>query len=196
MLLALSELRSFQVLALDGEAGSIHDFYIDDATWRVTHAVIATGSWLLSRKVLVRVQDMGVPDLRQSQFRLALPQDLIKALPAVETAAAQHTMSEFAEWLVEGPGADPGGAPDYRISDFLAQGCWRIRYICIEAGDLISPRKRAVPVQRLAPPHAEERKLETPLVKTVIQNGPEMGGLKRVNRALELKLEKYYASFG
>ena len=195
MLLALSELRSFTVMAADGEGGSIHDFFLDDATWRVTHVAIATGTWLFGHKVLVRAQELGLPDLRREQFRLEWSHDQIKAMPPY-TAPPGRSMTEFAEWQVEGPGVNAGGAPEYSITDFLTEGCWRVRYLCVEVGDVISPRKRAVPVQRLAPPHTDMRILETPLVKSVIQNGPEIGALRYVNRGVQLRLEKYYASFG
>lgn len=195
MLLALSQLRKFTVEALDGPAGSISDFYIDDATWRVTHAVYTTGTRLIGRKVLVRTSELGLPDLRHGSFRLSLTLEQIKAAPPL-VPPPRRTMADFAAWLVEGPGADTGGAPDYHISDFLAEGCWRIRYVCVEVGDMLSPRKRAVPVQRLAPAHVEQRKLETPLIRGVIQNGPDIGASKHVSRGLQQKLEKYYAQFG
>lgn len=195
MLLKLTELGSFAVEALDGAAGSIAELHIDDVTWRVTHATLQAGSWLFGRKMLVRAADLGIPDLRRNCFRLAATHQQIEAMAPIE-APRSRTMNEFAEWQVEGPGADPGGAPAYHITDFLAEGCWRIRYVCVEVGDVLSPKTRAVPVQRLAPAHTEQKKLETPLVKSVIQNGPELGPYTRISRAQQLALEKYYAQFG
>ena len=42
--------------ALDGDIGSVEDFYFDDATWEVRYLVVNTGSWLLGRQVLLSPQ--------------------------------------------------------------------------------------------------------------------------------------------
>src|SRR5580698_4198641 len=53
VLRSMQELEGFAIHATDGAIGHVSDFYFDDHTWVVRYLVVQTGSWLLSRKVLI-----------------------------------------------------------------------------------------------------------------------------------------------
>ncbi len=52
---SVEALLNFTLLSADGQVGSIKDGYFDDETWTLRYLVVQTGSWLLGRRVLLRV---------------------------------------------------------------------------------------------------------------------------------------------
>ena len=48
-----SQLKTFNIDAIDGEMGKIKDLYFDDKKWAIRYAVIDTRKWLIGRKVLL-----------------------------------------------------------------------------------------------------------------------------------------------
>lgn len=53
MLHSVKALRGCTVAAMDGDAGSARDLYLDDEKWAIHYVVICTGSWFARREVLV-----------------------------------------------------------------------------------------------------------------------------------------------
>jgi len=53
MLHLASKVRGAKVRALDGEIGSVDDFYFEQPLWTIRYLLIDTGKWLSGRRVLV-----------------------------------------------------------------------------------------------------------------------------------------------
>jgi uncharacterized protein YrrD len=53
MLERAETLQGYKLQSLDGELGTIDEFYFDDQHWAVRYLVVATGSWLIGRQVLI-----------------------------------------------------------------------------------------------------------------------------------------------
>ena len=53
MLQGIQSLYGEKLNALDGEIGHVKDFYFDDQSWAVRYVVAETGTWLISRQVLL-----------------------------------------------------------------------------------------------------------------------------------------------
>ena len=53
MLSKAKTLASYKLQSLDGEIGTVKDFYFDDRDWTVRYLVADTGEWLVSRQVLI-----------------------------------------------------------------------------------------------------------------------------------------------
>ena len=53
MLHLASKVRGAKVRALDGETGSVEDFYFEQPQWTIRYLLIDTGKWLSGRRVLV-----------------------------------------------------------------------------------------------------------------------------------------------
>jgi sporulation protein YlmC with PRC-barrel domain len=85
MLRSLKELYGYKILALDGEIGSVHDFYFDDQEWEIRYLVVDTGPWILGRKVLISPGALGQPDWMGQQFPVNLKRDEIENGPDIDT---------------------------------------------------------------------------------------------------------------
>lgn len=53
MLLKANALKGFKLDCLDGEIGSVREFYFDDQHWTIRYLVADTGGWLNGRMVLI-----------------------------------------------------------------------------------------------------------------------------------------------
>ena len=53
MLRSIKQLHGDKLAALDGEIGTVKDFYFDDQVWVVRYVLVETGKWLTSRQVLL-----------------------------------------------------------------------------------------------------------------------------------------------
>lgn len=103
MLRSLKELHGYHILALDGEVGSVHDFYFDDEEWMVRYLVVDTGPWILGRKVLLSPLSLGQPDWMAQKLPVNLTKTQIKESPDINTEKPvsrqqQKALHEYFEW--------------------------------------------------------------------------------------------------
>jgi len=53
MLNTARALKGYKLRGLDGEIGTIEEFYFDDHHWTIRYLVANTGTWLMGRQVLI-----------------------------------------------------------------------------------------------------------------------------------------------
>jgi uncharacterized protein YrrD len=53
MLQKAKTLNGYRLYSLDGEIGSVKEFYFDDRFWTIRYLVVETGNWLKERQVLI-----------------------------------------------------------------------------------------------------------------------------------------------
>jgi len=53
MLIKAKALKGYSLAGLDGDIGSISEFFFDDRYWAIRYLVANTGTWLTGRKVLL-----------------------------------------------------------------------------------------------------------------------------------------------
>lgn len=85
MLIKATDAKGYQVLASDGELGSVSDLLFDDASWTVRWLVVETGTWLSERRVLLPVSALGHPDATTRTFPVKLTMAQVKDSPDVDT---------------------------------------------------------------------------------------------------------------
>jgi uncharacterized protein YrrD len=85
MLHDLKHLKGFAIHAIDGNIGTIKDFYFDDEKWVVRYLIIETGSWAASRKVLISPMAIKHLNLDEKTFSIALTMDQVKKSPSIDT---------------------------------------------------------------------------------------------------------------
>ncbi len=64
-LLSVAEITGFQIHALDGDIGHLDDFLVDDESWTIEFAIVATSNWGFGRHVLI-----SPADIRETNFAL------------------------------------------------------------------------------------------------------------------------------
>jgi hypothetical protein len=95
VLRSMQELEGFAIHATDGAIGHVSDFYFDDKTWVVRYLVVETGSWLLSRKVLISPVALGHPDWTGRVLPVSITKEQVKHSPDIDTdkpVSRQHEM--------------------------------------------------------------------------------------------------------
>ena len=72
MLRSMNDLEGYAIRATDGDIGHVKDFYFDDDAWVVRYLVVATGTWLSSRKVLLSTVAIGTKNLMQKMLAVQI----------------------------------------------------------------------------------------------------------------------------
>ena len=85
MLRSIEELRGYTIGAIDGDIGSVDDFYFDDERWAVRYLVADTGGWLGGRKVLITPPALREPDWQGGRLWVELTKDQIENGPDIDT---------------------------------------------------------------------------------------------------------------
>jgi sporulation protein YlmC with PRC-barrel domain len=85
MLQRLAQLRAATVHALDGEIGTVEDFYFDDERWTIRYVVVSTGRWLSERSVLLSVISILSPDWGAKRLPVRLTREQVRKSPDVDT---------------------------------------------------------------------------------------------------------------
>lgn len=100
---SLRSIIGYEIRAIDGDLGKVHEFYFDDTTWTIRYLVAETGNWLLGRKVLISPIAMGKPDLKQRTFSVNLTRDQVRNSPDIDMERPvyrQHEaeLHEYYQW--------------------------------------------------------------------------------------------------
>ena len=113
MLRSTKQLYGDKLAALDGELGTVKDFYFDDQIWTVRYVVVETGKWLSSRQVLLSPRAFGneYPDGKTIPVRLTRKQ--IEESPTLEwhKPVSRRFEAEYHRHY---------GWPSYWLSDVLS----------------------------------------------------------------------------
>lgn len=122
MLRSANDLRGYQIVATDGEIGSVDDFYFDDEAWTVRYLVVDTGKWLPDRRVLVSPIAINPADSVARTLPVSLTRTQVKSSPGIEKdlPVSQQQEIEFSRYYgypyywsgaaLWGPAPYPAGA--------------------------------------------------------------------------------------
>lgn len=77
------ELKGDDVLARDGDVGSVEDVYFDDERWAVRYLVVDTGNWLPGKRVLISPASLEAELSSKDRLRLALTREQVEGAPDV-----------------------------------------------------------------------------------------------------------------
>lgn len=83
MLRSLKSLHNYSVEALDGEIGTVDDFYFDGDSWVVRYLVVDTGKWLPGRRVLIASMELGPPNQEARLFPVELTKEQVEGSPSI-----------------------------------------------------------------------------------------------------------------
>jgi sporulation protein YlmC with PRC-barrel domain len=85
MLRNSQELKLYAMAATDGEVGHVSDLFFDDEDWVIRYLVVQTGSWLMSRQVLISPYSLGKPDWKNKRLPVHISKAQVKASPDIDT---------------------------------------------------------------------------------------------------------------
>ena len=85
MLRNVNDLHGFAIRAMDGEIGTVEEFYFDDETWAIRYLIVDTGGWLSGRLVLISPMSLGQTDWQSRQLQVALTKDQVENSPDIDT---------------------------------------------------------------------------------------------------------------
>lgn len=96
MLRSMQDLKNYTIGATDGEIGHVADFFFDDADWVIRYLVVETGSWLMTRKVLISPFALMEADWMHKRLPMRINKDQVKSSPDIDTdkpVSRQHEMA-------------------------------------------------------------------------------------------------------
>jgi hypothetical protein len=85
MLRNVTRLKGFTIRAMDGEIGSLDQFYFDDESWGVRYLVVNSGDWLGGRLVLVSPIALRQAEWESKRLDVALTKKQIENSPPIDT---------------------------------------------------------------------------------------------------------------
>jgi hypothetical protein len=78
-------LKGLAVHALDGELGTVDEFYFDDKSWAVRYLTIETGGWLGGRQVLISPFSVIQADWQAKRLDVGLTKKQVEHSPKINT---------------------------------------------------------------------------------------------------------------
>lgn len=85
MLHNVKELIKFDITAIDGPIGTVHDFLLDDQHWTVRYLVVDTMKWLPGKKVIISPMSIKEFDFVNGNIQLSLTKEKIKNSPELDS---------------------------------------------------------------------------------------------------------------
>jgi hypothetical protein len=85
MLRSIKEFYGDKLGASDGDIGHVKDFYFDDQNWAVRYVIADTGTWLMSRQVLLSPHSIGRLDPAEKILSVNLTRKQIEDSPTIES---------------------------------------------------------------------------------------------------------------
>lgn len=151
MLRKAEDIYGCTIRALDGEAGSVHDLYVDK-NWQVEYVLIDAGRWLANRLVLIATQALGPPAWRAEVLPVMLTRRQIENSP--EMILPEPLLAHA---VLDTPPADLQSSRDllgFRVQsvsrgrtigfveDFLLNAeDWRVQYILLDTRSWATDRR-------------------------------------------------------
>lgn len=90
-------LSGYKLQCLDGEIGTVDEFYFDDQFWTVRYLVANTGNWLTGNQVLISPYALGEVNMAQHHIAIGLRKKQIEESPSIATdmPVSQQFESEY-----------------------------------------------------------------------------------------------------
>ena len=122
MLSRLKTLKGFKLNSLDGEIGTVKEFYFDDRHWVIRYLVANTGHWLIGRQVLLSPYALLAVNCENEKIAIDLTKKQIEDSPALNTDKPVSRQFEeeyygYYRWPTYWRGPNPWGSYAFIIRD-------------------------------------------------------------------------------
>jgi hypothetical protein len=97
MLRNAKDLHGFTIQAIDGEIGTVDQFYFDDDTWAIRYLTVEKGNWLVGRLVLISpISIIGQPDWQTKRINVSLTKAQVQNSPTLDAHLPVSRQHEIA----------------------------------------------------------------------------------------------------
>jgi hypothetical protein len=101
-------LRGLALLARDGRAGTVSDFFFDALEWKIRYLVIDRGSWLSRGSILMEPAMIQKVDCNNGSIRVNLDKQEVLCAPPLEFPVQKNEMGRFETGPAAGAVVSPG----------------------------------------------------------------------------------------
>ncbi len=219
MLRAIRDLQHYNIHAVDGDMGRVHEFYFDDQYWRVRHLVVTTGGWFPRHRVLIPIACVVGVDEGCGELRITLTRDELATSPGIDTerpVSRQHEGEIYWHYGFTGVplpiGLERGGDPHLRrtrevlgyvvhrehervgdVNDFLVDAVsWSICYMVMVLAGRCFEKKVLVLPRSIRGVRWEERAVHVDLSWAVLRNAPRYDPRRPIDSDFEAHVRDYY----
>ena len=209
MLLSLKDLKDYKVMAVDGEAGSVVDFFFEDENWTVSDIIVDTGKFLSGRKVLISPEKFGKPDGKNQHFPANVTKSTVKDSAGISTKLpiskqreqekegippASHdnphlqSTEEVLGYTIQATDGEIGHVEDFILDDET----WKIRYLVVDTRKWLMGGKVLIGPDWFDHIDWSESKFYLNRKREDIKNSPEYDPSEPINRKMEEVLYDYH----
>ncbi len=122
MLRSMKDIEGYAIGATDGVIGHVKDAYFDDRAWVIRYFAVETGTWLLSRKVLISPFSVTKPNWEEKLLPVTISKKQVESSPDIDTekpVSRQHEIDFLGyygyPYYWEGAGLWGGGLYPYMM---------------------------------------------------------------------------------
>ena len=214
----VKDLREYTIDAQETDIGRVRGVYFDDATWTIRYIVVATGTILGGRDVLLSTAAVKERAWSPLHIRVNLDWKQVETAPGVdlqqpisreceieqhqhygwahyweEEAARNSEMQLHSSEEVFGSKVSARDGEIGRVDDFLFDDkSWNIRWAIINTDGWWSEKRVLISPRWIRKVDWQGHAIDVDLSREQIKNSPEWDPRKAVSRKYELELHKHY----
>ncbi|PKL46432.1 MAG: photosystem reaction center subunit H [Candidatus Riflebacteria bacterium HGW-Riflebacteria-2] len=221
MLYKAQTLTGYALQGIDGEIGTVKEFYFDDQHWTIRYLIAETGTWLADRQVLISPYALTGVKTEERHITVNLTRKQIEDSPAISNDKPvsrqfeDHYYKYFGWPIYYGGSLDhhkktwnPGLRSTKNVSKYYIQAsdgeighvedfiiddkAWAIRYLVINTRNWLPGKKVLVSPQWIERVSWQEEKVFVGLSLELIKKSPEYSEEFLLNRDYEAQLHKHY----
>lgn len=120
MLHKVKTLKGYSLESLDGEVGTVKEFYFDDKHWTIRYLVADTGNWLTGRQVLISPYALVDAIKKEHHIEINLTKEQIENSPSLDSDKPvsrqfEEAYNGYYEWPTYWGGPYRWGAYPYAV---------------------------------------------------------------------------------
>ena len=83
MLNKFKTLKNYKLSCIDGEIGTVNEFYFDDHFWAIRYLIVNTGNWLTGRQVIISPYALARVNKEEQSITINLTKNKIENSPSL-----------------------------------------------------------------------------------------------------------------
>jgi hypothetical protein len=186
-----SKVAGATVTAVDGDVGTLEDFFFQEAGWTVRYLLIDTGTWLSGRQVLIGPESVQ-EGWRWGRIRVNLTKTQVENSPSFDpaqplmahndSAAGLRSTKKSIGYHLRAIDGEIGHVDDFLIS----AETWKIRHILVDTSNWLGGRAVIVSTDSVEAIDRAAGTFSVKATRDVIKNAPSLESIESALDALEL----------